>query len=393
MGCASAPPMPPRPRRVRTAAAGAALTAAADVGRRGIRRHRGSRDAAIHRRVCRGAARCGNVAVPRQRVRRQQREQVRVAGDVGNAGGLVGQRNARRLPFERAVPRHHAHPRSRRRAPRSLDDRLGVLGVSVPASHRSPARLHIVGSRADHPARPTHRPRVAPGRAAARFGGDRRFPGSGVVLLTDDLDVAAITPGAEHLLSLVEDGRTTKIPLPIAVYTVATALLAIERATAATPTLPSTRVQTPAGGWLNVHAARLQGPTGADRIVVVVEHTERHATIPLLLSAHGLSPGRPRSPGWCSAVRRPGPSPTRCTSPGTPSRTTSRRSSTRSACAAAVISSAGFSAPPGTLGAERAGDHPGLAPSPAGRGTGPPRPPGAATRRRPVRVRGSRLLR
>jgi hypothetical protein len=46
---------------------------------------------------------------------------------------------------------------------------------------------------------------------------------------------------------------------------------------------------------------------------------------------------RLRWPGWCSAVYRPEPFLTHCTSPGTPSRTTSRRSLTKSACAVAAI--------------------------------------------------------
>jgi DNA-binding CsgD family transcriptional regulator len=114
--------------------------------------------------------------------------------------------------------------------------------------------------------------------------------GPGVVLLADDLSVVAITPQAQHLLSMVDEGRTGKLPLPVAVYTVAAALAATERATAAPQTMPSTRVRTIAGGWLTVHASRLQGLPGQDRITVVVEPTEARATMPLLLSAHGLTP-------------------------------------------------------------------------------------------------------
>lgn len=114
--------------------------------------------------------------------------------------------------------------------------------------------------------------------------------GPGVVLLADDFSVVAITPEAEHLLSLIEDGRTTELPLPVAVYTVAVALGAVERGTAASGVLPSIRVRTTVGRWLNVHASRLHGPPGEDRIAVVVEPAETRATLSLLLSAHGLTP-------------------------------------------------------------------------------------------------------
>jgi DNA-binding CsgD family transcriptional regulator len=112
----------------------------------------------------------------------------------------------------------------------------------------------------------------------------------GVVLLADDLSVVAITPEAEHLLSLVDDARASNLPLPVAVYTVAAALAATERGTAASETLPSARVRTMLGRWLNVHASRLHGRPGEQRIAVVVEPSEPRATVPLLLAAHGLSP-------------------------------------------------------------------------------------------------------
>jgi len=111
----------------------------------------------------------------------------------------------------------------------------------------------------------------------------------GVVLLANDLSLVASTPDAEHLLSLIDDGPTT-LPLPVAVYSVAAALGAVEHGTVPPAVLPSTRVRTKAGGWLNVHASRLQGPPGEHRIAVVLEPAQTRATTPLLLAAHGLTP-------------------------------------------------------------------------------------------------------
>ncbi len=112
--------------------------------------------------------------------------------------------------------------------------------------------------------------------------------GPGVVLLADDLSLVAITPQAEHLLSLVADaGSGTE--MPIAVYAVAAALSALERGTAEPHLLPSSRVRAVTGPWLDVHASRLQGPSGEARIAVIVEVAESAMVIPLLLSAHGLT--------------------------------------------------------------------------------------------------------
>lgn len=111
----------------------------------------------------------------------------------------------------------------------------------------------------------------------------------GVVLLADDLSVVAVTADAGHLLSLIHDDHPSKLPLPMAVYTVAAALKSAEGNTVASGSLPSTRVQAVDGRWLNVHASRLRGAKGDDRIAVVLEPMETRARIPLLLSAYGLT--------------------------------------------------------------------------------------------------------
>ncbi|MBV8994423.1 MAG: helix-turn-helix transcriptional regulator [Pseudonocardiales bacterium] len=110
-------------------------------------------------------------------------------------------------------------------------------------------------------------------------------PGPGVVLLADDLSVVAITPQAEHLLSLIDSGPTGH-PLPVAVRAVAMALGAVERGAAMY--LPSARIPTTTGRWLSVHASRLRGP-GEDRIAVVLEPAEARASVPVMLAAYGLS--------------------------------------------------------------------------------------------------------
>jgi DNA-binding CsgD family transcriptional regulator len=113
--------------------------------------------------------------------------------------------------------------------------------------------------------------------------------GPGVVLLAEDLSLVAITSEAEHLISLINDGAPTKLPLPVAIYTVALVLKDVHRGTTASRAVPSARVQLRDGRWINVHASRLQGPHSEDRIAVVLEPLEARATVPLMLSAYGLS--------------------------------------------------------------------------------------------------------
>jgi DNA-binding CsgD family transcriptional regulator len=117
--------------------------------------------------------------------------------------------------------------------------------------------------------------------------GDTTAPG--VVLLAEDLSVVAITPEAEHLISLINDGAQTQFPLPVAIYTVAVLLKDVRSESKASSALPSTRTQLIDGRWINVHASRLEGGPSEDRIAVVLEPLEARATVPLMLSVYGLS--------------------------------------------------------------------------------------------------------
>jgi DNA-binding CsgD family transcriptional regulator len=121
----------------------------------------------------------------------------------------------------------------------------------------------------------------------SKFSGETASPG--VVLLAKDLSLVAITAEAEYLISLFDDRGSTKLPLPVAVYTVAVALQGVRRGTAPSHTLPSTRVHAKDGRWISVHASRLQEAHGEDRIAVVLEPMEARATVPLILAVYGLS--------------------------------------------------------------------------------------------------------
>ncbi len=116
-------------------------------------------------------------------------------------------------------------------------------------------------------------------------------PGPGVVLLARDLSLVAITAEAEHLLSLIDGVGSGALPLPMAIYAVAAALAATQGGTSTvmSPALPSTRVSTKDGRWLNVHASQLLGSQDEGRIAIVVEPVAGRASVPLALSAYGLS--------------------------------------------------------------------------------------------------------
>jgi DNA-binding CsgD family transcriptional regulator len=148
----------------------------------------------------------------------------------------------------------------------------------------TPSEVAIIARLGPHIA---HGLRQATLRNISRASSETANPG--VVLLANDLSLVAITAEAEHLISLLETGGSTKFPLPLAVYTVAASLKDVQRGTAPSHPLPTTRVPTRDGRWLSVHASHLRQADGADRIAVVLEPIEARATVPLILSAYGLS--------------------------------------------------------------------------------------------------------
>jgi DNA-binding CsgD family transcriptional regulator len=110
----------------------------------------------------------------------------------------------------------------------------------------------------------------------------------GVVVLADDLSLVAATAQASEYLAQMEPAGS--LPLPVCIHAAAAALRAIEDGNAAPGSMPTTRVHTRTGQWLTVHASRLNGPSGEQGITVVIEEADASSTLPLRLSAHGLSP-------------------------------------------------------------------------------------------------------
>jgi DNA-binding CsgD family transcriptional regulator len=115
--------------------------------------------------------------------------------------------------------------------------------------------------------------------------------GPGVLVLSEDLSVVAMTPAAEYWLSeLAEAERGDKHALPHTVLTVVARLQAIERVVATSfDSLPRVRLRTPSGHWLVLSASRLSGEASQGQITVIFEMAQPIEIAPLLLQAYHLT--------------------------------------------------------------------------------------------------------
>ncbi len=109
----------------------------------------------------------------------------------------------------------------------------------------------------------------------------------GLVVLNDDLSIAAATAPAERWLAELSDWPRRAEP-PQAVLAVAGRLLVLERSAGGACPLQRTRAQTRSGQWLALHASRLSGP-GGGQIAVILEPATPTEVAPLVLQAYGLT--------------------------------------------------------------------------------------------------------
>jgi DNA-binding CsgD family transcriptional regulator len=138
-------------------------------------------------------------------------------------------------------------------------------------------------------------PHLAEGlRAALLVGNARGAPsppdGPGLLLLGDDLSLAAITPTAEAWIGEVaESDWPPSRKLPDAVYAVASRLLAIELGGYPLGHMPRLRTRTASGRWLVLHASRLRAEGTEGQIAVIFEEARPSEIAPLIVDAYGLT--------------------------------------------------------------------------------------------------------
>lgn len=112
----------------------------------------------------------------------------------------------------------------------------------------------------------------------------------GVLILTDDLSVIAMTAAAEYWLGELAGIENAKGGmLPLAVRSVIAGLKAIEDGQAAINALPKVRVQMRSGHWLIVYASRLRGMGNQPQISVVFEVAQPAEIAPLIMEAYALT--------------------------------------------------------------------------------------------------------
>jgi DNA-binding CsgD family transcriptional regulator len=116
--------------------------------------------------------------------------------------------------------------------------------------------------------------------------------GPGIVVLSPDMTVRSKTAQAEHWLAdIVDADWQGGLELPLPVYAAARASTeeGSDRRTA------MTRLRRTSGGWLTVHASRLDNGSGMrPDIAIVLETTSAAQQSSLLLAAYGLTPAQSR---------------------------------------------------------------------------------------------------
>ena len=114
----------------------------------------------------------------------------------------------------------------------------------------------------------------------------------GLLLLAEDLSLAAITPTAERWLAEVaaaDDRPGMQQALPYA-RALAARVIALERDSDVQPDLlPKVRLRTASGHWLILHASRLSGPGAGGQIAVIVEAARPAEVAPLIVQAYDLT--------------------------------------------------------------------------------------------------------
>ncbi|MBC7811110.1 MAG: helix-turn-helix transcriptional regulator [Burkholderiales bacterium] len=113
--------------------------------------------------------------------------------------------------------------------------------------------------------------------------------GPGVLVLSEDLSVVAMTDVAEYwLMELAEGENSDKHALPQAVRSVA-GLHAMKRGTVAGHFKPKVRLRTRSGHWLLLYASWLRSTDSQEQITVIFELAQPAEIAPLIMQAYDLT--------------------------------------------------------------------------------------------------------
>lgn len=117
---------------------------------------------------------------------------------------------------------------------------------------------------------------------------DADADGPGVLVVSGDLDVIAMTPAAERWLTEIDDRWQAGSGLPFAVCSAVTNLWNLDSVTTRSGMQPRVRIRAKSGRWLAVHAAHL-AEGDQSQTAVVLEPAGRTETIPLLFQSYALT--------------------------------------------------------------------------------------------------------
>jgi DNA-binding CsgD family transcriptional regulator len=114
--------------------------------------------------------------------------------------------------------------------------------------------------------------------------------GPGVLILSEDLSIVAMTAAAEYwLMELTETERGDRHALPLPVRSVIAGLKAIERGLVGADSMPKVRLRTRSGHWLVLYASRLRSTGSPAQITVIFERPQPAEIAPMMMQAYQLT--------------------------------------------------------------------------------------------------------
>ncbi len=118
---------------------------------------------------------------------------------------------------------------------------------------------------------------------------EQESDGPGMLLLSDDLSIVAMTAAAKYWLTeLIDTEHIARRALPQVVLSIAASLKAMEHRIGP-DIMPKARLRTRSGHWLVLHASRMEGTGHQNQIAVMFEKALPTEISPLIMQAYGLT--------------------------------------------------------------------------------------------------------